>query len=140
MRMRKNIVPKSRLFIAILASIALGKNIWTEDLVSSSLVYVRQFFRSFHYRLSTECHGQVVNTSCFVFGRSQVQILTWRLAILTVDFVVFLSSSEQILGYFLKLGHDHFLDILFNSSFPCHPFILCYRICITDKVSLNKLQ
>jgi hypothetical protein len=50
------------------------------------------------------------STSCFVFGRSWVQISAWR-PIPTKIFVVFLSPSRQMPGwqYTLKLGHYRFL-------------------------------
>jgi hypothetical protein len=41
--------------------------------------------------------------------------------------MVFLSPSRQILTLYLKLGHDHFLYILYDSSSTYYPFI---RRCI----------
>jgi hypothetical protein len=79
--------------------------------------------------------------SCFVFGRTWVQISAWRPALLIGIVVVFISHCRQMLRQYLKLGHDRFLPhILSSSSFIYHPFMRRSIIWFTDKASLNKIQ
>jgi hypothetical protein len=47
---------------------------------------------------NTESRGQVACHSCFVFGRSRIQISVRRPAILTEVFVVFLSPLKKMMG------------------------------------------
>jgi hypothetical protein len=46
--------------------------------------------------------------------------------------------SGERRGGFLKLGDDHFPQILSNSSFMYHPFIRRCMVLVTEKASLNK--
>jgi hypothetical protein len=43
-------------------------------------------------------------------------------------------------AWYLKLGHDRFLHILFHLLFACEPFIRRYIVLVTEKASLNKVQ
>jgi hypothetical protein len=54
-------------------------------------------------------------------------------------FVVFVISSRWFWVSALKLGRDPF-QILSNSLFTYHPFILCCIVLVTYKTLLNKLQ
>jgi hypothetical protein len=54
--------------------------------------------------------------SCFVFGRSRLQISARRPSILTAGFVVFLSTSTRMLRQYLKIRPQQFP----SESFPIH--------------------
>jgi hypothetical protein len=61
-----------------------------------------------------------------------------RLSLLRCS-AVFFRPFRQMLGLDLKLGHDHLLHVLSNSSFAYFPFIWPCIIWVADKASLNKL-
>jgi hypothetical protein len=56
-----------------------------------------------------------------MFGWFWVQISSWRPAVLAKVFCKFLCPSGQMLGHYLKLGHDLFL--IYPFQFIIHPII-----------------
>jgi hypothetical protein len=80
-------------------------------------------------------------TPCFVFVRSQVQIstkdrLSW-LEIFRGFPQPFQANAGRVPESWATISY---FQIISNSSFTYRPFILCYIVGITEKVSLNELK
>lgn len=60
--------------------------------------------------------------ACLMFGMFWIQTSIRKQTIPTDDFIVLLSPSGEILGQFVRFGHDNFVSHLFE--FNCLPIII----------------
>jgi hypothetical protein len=93
--------------------------------------------RVFHHPDDVGSRPSVVLSSqhsCFVFGRSRVQISARKQAILTGVFVVFLNSSRQVREYDLKLWRRP----LPSTSFPTHHSLITPSFDVNSRELLKK--
>jgi hypothetical protein len=89
------------------------------------------------------CH-HLIEHICFWFLLRIWEVLCSNLGLDSYPYWVFFfwfssSPTGECRDITLKLGHDHF-QILSNSSFTYHRFILCYMVLVTEKALLNKLK
>lgn len=84
--------------------------------------------------LILQCIGSQAPTLCFVFGGFPLLILTSTLTILTVLFVVFLSSCSKVLVWCPELGNDVFFPHAHHFIIHYQPVIQQCIVGVTDSV------
>jgi hypothetical protein len=94
---------------------------WHAILICPNKVPICTLLQTWYWTFGPNITVKCSQHSCFTHGSSQIQILAWRPAVLTFS-MVFLNSFRQIMGQYLKLGHDFFCP-LHNLSYSKHCYI-----------------
>ena len=103
-------VPKN--YKVYCTSMSIRNKTWTHWIIDRGLCTFQRV-RCTSAHAGTKRNYRTLRSSeqllCFVFGMSQVQISARRLAI-RISFVVSLSQSTQMRRWYLKLGHNSFVE------------------------------
>jgi hypothetical protein len=86
---------------------------------------------------SSESQVSWLSRYCFLFLYRHVRISAGAATALTDRFVTFLSTSIEAMGYYVKLGHEHFLLHSLQFIIDYYP-ITRYSLSLAE--SLSKLQ